>query len=110
MSRLPADFLIALPAILGACVLAAAMTTAFAGPSPMFPTGTVEVKPYNNTVAIAPRHLRDIDVVLYRAHRQLPEAQSGCFDPGTVDFGLQPGEFYPSRRDGTVRSGSLQSF
>lgn len=110
MSRLPADFLIALPALLGAYVLAAAMATAFAGPSPTFPTRTVEVKPYNNTVAIAPQHLRDIDVVLYRAHRQLAAAPSGCFDPGTVNFGLQPGSFYPSRRDGTVRSGSLQSF
>ncbi len=110
MSRLPTDFLIALPALLGAYVLAAAMTTAFASLSPTFPTGTVEVKPYNNTVAIAPRHLRDIDVVLFRAHRQLPEAQSGCFDPGTVNIGLQPGSFYLSRRDGAVRSGSLQSF
>ena len=86
------------------------MATAFASPSPKSPTGTVAIKPYYNTAAIAPQHLRDIDVVLYRAHRQLPEAQSGCFDPGAVDFGLQPGNFYPSRRDGTVRDGSLQSF
>ena len=110
MSRLFADSLIAHAARLGAYALAASLATAFASPSPKSPTGTVEVKPNNNTAAIAPRHLRDIDVVLYRAHRQLPEAQSGCFDPGTVDFSLQPGNFYPSHRDGTVRAGSLQSF
>ena len=97
------------PAMLGVCVSAVAIAAALANPPPQSPTGATEDKPLYSTAVSAP-HLRDIDLVLYRAHRQLPEGQSGCFDPGDADFILQPGKFYPAHRDGPMRSGSLQSF
>ena len=109
MSRLLADMTTMLPAMMGLCALAVAIAAAPANPQPQSPTGATENKPTYITAASAPR-VRDIDLVLYRAHRQLPEAQSGCFDPGAADFVLQPGKFYPARRDSTMRSGGLRSF
>ena len=110
MSRLFAGVLLALPSMVGSYVLAATMVLTPTSPAPVGEVVIARATSEHYMAGDAPRRVRDIDMTLYRAHWQLYDAPTGCFDPGPVDRRLEAATAFSLSPVDVLRAGIPSPF
>lgn len=109
MSRLFEGVLLALTSMVCSHVLAATMVLKSATPPPVVAALFVSHISGRDLGGNEPHRIRDLDMALYRAHRQFTDTPSGCAETGGTNRLLEAATPFSHARIGMLRAGVGQT-